>query len=144
MTAHPIPGTQDIQNLFKNSHTIAMVGLSNEPERDSYHVAEFLIAHGFEIIPINPKYPQILGKTSYPNLAAVPVAIDIVDVFRRSDAVLAIAQETLALAKRPQAFWMQLGIQSAEAQTLLQKAGIMVITDQCIKIAWQNLMQNPK
>lgn len=125
--------SQDIQKLLKEVHNIAIVGLSNEPGRDSYRVALYLQEHGYHIIPVNPKYAEILGEKSYPSLLDILEPVDIVDVFRRADAVLEIAQATLSLSNLPKCFWMQLGIHHENAATMLESSGIMVIQDKCIK-----------
>lgn len=129
--------TPDIPSLLRQSKIIAIVGLSNEPEKDSYHVAAYLQQHGYQIIPVNPKYQEILGQKSYPNLAAIPIAVDIVDVFRRADAIPAIAQEALYMKPLPKVFWMQKGISHPQAAEQLQQAGILVIQDLCIKVEHQ-------
>ncbi len=131
---------KEIIKLLKESKTIAIVGLSAESEKDSYHVAEFLQQHGYKIIPVNPKYSEILGEKSYTSLAEIPDSIDIVDVFRRSDFILPIAKETLQLKSKPKAFWMQLGITHAEAKEILEKNEIKVIQDECIKIVYAKLL----
>lgn len=122
------------QEILKKAKTIAIVGISNEPTKDSYEVAAYLQAHGYRIIPVNPKYPEILGEKCYPSLQAIPEEVDIVDVFRRAEAIPEIAEATLALAQHPKVFWMQLGIIHNGAAAKLQKAGLTVVQNQCIKI----------
>jgi predicted CoA-binding protein len=126
--------SQEIQKLLREAKTIAVVGLSNEPEKDSYEVAAYLQSQGYKIIPVNPKYPKILGETSYPTLKDIPQAVDIVDIFRRPEAIPELAQATLALSQRPKAFWMQKGISHNESAKSLRQAGILVIQNQCIKV----------
>lgn len=125
---------EEAHKLLEQAKTIAIVGLSNEPEKDSYRVAAYLQAHGYRIIPVNPKYPEILGEKAYPALTDIPHQVDIVDVFRRADAVPDLARAALEMSPLPKGFWMQLGITHTAAASMLQKAGIAVVQDQCIKI----------
>jgi uncharacterized protein len=123
-----------IYSILKSMKRIAVVGLSSNPDRPSHDVAQYLVAAGFEIIPVNPaESGEILGRKVYPDLTSVPGDIDVVDVFRRPDAVLPIAEEVV---KRGgvKAFWMQLGISSPPARDLLERHGIAVIEDRCLKI----------
>jgi len=127
-----ITSRSDLADLFRGLKTVAVVGLSPKPERDSYRVARYLQQQGIAIIPIRPGQKEILGATAYPSLDDVPVPVDIVDVFRSSDKVLAHAHEALRL--KPGAFWMQLNIENLEAADLLTAAGIDVVMNRCIKI----------
>ncbi|NUM33083.1 MAG: CoA-binding protein [Candidatus Brocadiae bacterium] len=128
------PSSQEISQIFQNAKTIAIVGLSNEPDKDSYHVAEYLKKNHYKIIPVNPKYPEILGEKSYSSLSEIPEKIDIVDVFRKPDAILSIAKECLQLKQKPKVFWMQLGLANQEAADMLEKEGIKVVQSKCTKI----------
>lgn len=114
--------------------TIAVVGLSDNPLRPSYQVAHYLLEQGFAVIPVNPTVAEVLDQKSYPNLSALPSPdqIDIVDVFRQPDAVLAIVQEILNLGITP-VVWLQEGVIAPEAKTLAEQAGLTVIMDECIK-----------
>ncbi len=122
-----------IAQVLQQSKTIAVVGLSSKPERASYQVAAYLQRHGYRIIPVNPRETQVLGEPAYASLRDVPVAIDIVDVFRESSAVPEIVAETIAIGAK--VLWLQLEIHHAEAEAQAQAAGITVISDVCIKIA---------
>ena len=122
-----------IAQILQTSKTIAVVGLSSKPERASYQVAAYLQRHGYRIIPVNPRETQVLGEPAYASLHDVPVAIDIVDVFRESSAVPEIVAETIAIGAK--VLWLQLDIHHAEAEDQAQAAGITVISDVCIKIA---------
>lgn len=121
-----------IAELLRSSHTIAVLGLSPKTDRDSYRVAAYLKQQGYRIIPVRPGQKEILGEKVYASLAEIPVPVDIVDVFRNSAQVLPHALEALAL--RPKAFWMQLGVVNQEAADLLTANGIDVVMDRCIKI----------
>ena len=118
---------------FLSIKTIAVVGLSSNPARASYDVADYLQHCGFKIIPINPSEEKILGEKCYPDLLSVPedIKIDVVNIFRRSDQVLPIALQ--AITKKPVVIWMQEGVINEEAKVLAEKAGIEVIMDACIK-----------
>lgn len=121
----------ELRDLLRSSRTIAVVGLSPKPDRDSYRVAAYLQAHGYRVIPVRPAQAEILGETAYPSLDDVPGPVDIVDVFRSPEQVLPHAHEALRL--KPKAFWMQEGIENADAARLLAAAGIRVVMNRCIK-----------
>ena len=135
------PSSTTIADLLREARTIAVVGFSPNPARDSHEVAAYLQAHGYRIIPINPACAGSiqLGEHCYPSLSQAAKAlheagltIDIVDCFRRSEHIDAIAEEAIAIGAR--ALWMQLGIVNAAAATKAGKAGLQVIMDRCIKI----------
>ena len=125
---------KDIDSILGSMKRIAVVGLSSRPDRPSYDVAAYLQRAGFEIVPVNPaESGEILGQRVYRDLASVPGDIDVVDVFRRPDAVLPIAEE--AVKRRGiKTFWMQLGISNPEARALLERHGITVVEDHCLKV----------
>jgi predicted CoA-binding protein len=129
-----------IQALLSRAKTIAVLGLSPKPDRDSYRVAAYLKDHGYRIIPVRPAQAEILGEKAYPSLADLPGTVDIVDVFRSSEQTLAHAREALRL--RPLAFWMQEGLANPEAAGLLTAAGIDVVMDRCIKREHETLFGN--
>lgn len=126
--------TEDICGILKRYRSVAVVGLSPKPERDSHMVAAFLKEHGYRIIPVNPGQRQILGETCYPALSQIPERVEIVDVFRRSEAVPAIAEEAMRIGAR--VFWTQMGIRHDEAAEKLRQAGIQVIMDRCMKVEY--------
>ncbi len=121
-----------ICNILHRYHTVAVVGLSPKPERDSHRVARYLKERGYRIIPVNPVRQEILGEKCYPSLSDIPDPLEIVDIFRKSEAIPALAEEVLRVGAK--VFWMQLGIDHEEAAEKLRTAGIEVITDRCIKI----------
>lgn len=125
-----------LKQLLGQPCTIAVVGLSAQRDRPSYRVAEYMQARGFRIVPVNPRYAgsgeQILGETCYASLADIPFRVDIVDVFRRTEDVLPIAQQALSLGAR--CFWQQSGIANHEADQLLRAAGWLSVMDRCIKV----------
>jgi hypothetical protein len=130
----------EVVALLAAARTIAVVGLSDKPDRDSYRVAAYLQAHGYRIIPVNPAVPEILGERSYADLAAIPadVTLDIVDIFRRAEFVPAIVDA--AVARRARAVWMQLGIAHNAAADTARTAGVAVVMDRCIKIEHARLI----
>ena len=122
--------TDEIHDILKDAKTIAVVGLSSSPLRPSYGVAAYLQHHGYRIIPVNPTIKGALGEKAYATLSDVPEKIDIVDVFRRIDAVPEVVDEAIKL-KVP-AIWMQEDVVHEEAAKKARKAGIKVVMDKCI------------
>ncbi|VVB98238.1 CoA binding domain protein [uncultured archaeon] len=127
---------------------IAIVGLSADQTRPTHVVAEYLLAHGKTIIPVNPTVAEVLGQKSYSSLLALPEdiakKIEIVDVFRKAEDVPQIAKDAIELRKRnanglPEVFWMQLGIANGAAAEELQKAGFRVVMDRCTRIEHMRL-----
>lgn len=127
----------NISELLNKTRTIAVVGLSDKPDRDSYKVAQYMQRQGYKIIPVNPKVKNILGEKSYPDLKSVPEPVDIVNIFRRSEYVPPIVEEALDIS--PLAIWMQLGIVNEEAAKKAEKKGIPVIMNKCIMVEHQRL-----
>lgn len=125
---------QEITNLLTRTKVIAIVGLSPKPDRPSHEVAKFLLARGYDIIPVNPAYAEILGRPCYPNLAAVPRAVDMVDVFRKSEDVLPIAQDAIRIGAK--SLWLQLGVINPQAMQLAEAAGLIAVENLCIKIEY--------
>jgi predicted CoA-binding protein len=124
---------RDIRAVLENARTVAIVGLSPKPERDSHRVARYLTGRGYKVIPVRPAQKEILGERAYASLDQIAERIDIVDVFRSPAQVLKHARETLKLRFPPRAFWMQLSIKNEEAADLLMSANIDVIMNRCIK-----------
>ncbi|HTS03403.1 MAG TPA: CoA-binding protein [Thermoanaerobaculia bacterium] len=122
----------EITGALARARTIAVVGCSPDETRPSHAIANYLLRAGFDVIPVNPAHREILGRTCYPSLADVPasVTLDVVDVFRRSEAVGSIADE--AIARGARFFWMQDGVVNEEAAARLVAAGIGVAMDRCI------------
>ena len=127
-----------IKKILQETKTIAIVGASDKPERDSYKIMLFLLDHGYTVIPVNPAYNEILGKKCYPNLRAIPESIDVVDIFRKSEDVLPVIQDAVDI--KAKTVWMQLGVVNEQAAQLAQQAGLNVIMDHCIKIEYQSNM----
>ena len=127
-----------IRKVLRESKTIAVVGLSQKPDRPSYQVASYLMEVGYTIIPVNPSQDTILGLTCYPNLRAIPTPVDIVDIFRRQEEVTPIVEDAINIGAR--CIWMQKGIVNEEAAAKAEAAGLTVIMDRCAKIDHMNLL----
>ncbi len=121
-----------VQRLLHNARTIAIVGLSPNPLRASNFVGFYLARHGYRVIPVNPRESQILGAASYPSLSEVPEPVDVVDVFRASDAVPGIAREAVAI--KAGALWCQFGVINEEGARIAEEGGLDVIVDRCMKV----------
>jgi predicted CoA-binding protein len=125
---------QPIREIIENSKTIAIVGLSDKPDRPSFIVANYLRENGYKILPVNPNFSEWCGIQSYKSLSEIKEKIDIVDIFRKSEDVLSVVKEAIQLNPKPQTIWMQLGITNQEAANMAEMAGITVIMDKCLKI----------
>jgi uncharacterized protein len=121
-----------IQRVLRDAKTIAIVGLSGNPLRASNFVGFYLQRHGYRIIPVNPREPEILGEKSYATLSDVPVPVDIVNVFRAPSAVPAIAREAVAIHAK--CLWCQFTVISEEGARIAEEGGLAVVMDRCIKV----------
>ncbi|HEY1011202.1 MAG TPA: CoA-binding protein [Herpetosiphonaceae bacterium] len=122
----------NLKELLAGAKTVAVVGLSDKPDRDSYRVAEYLQRAGYAIIPVNPVVDEVLGVKAVGSLREIEGPIDIVDIFRRSDQVGPIVEEAIEVGAK--AVWMQLGVVNEEAAARAREAGLPVVMDRCIKI----------
>jgi uncharacterized protein len=120
----------DIEEILKNSRTVAIVGLSSNPEKPSHIVGAYLQDHGYTVIPVNPMEKTVLGQTSYPDLSSIPVKVDVVDIFRKAEDVPPIVREAIKIGAA--AIWMQEGIKNEEAAAAARQAGLKVVMDRCI------------
>ncbi len=121
-----------LRRILGTCRTVAVVGLSAEWHRPSHFVAKYLQQHGWRVVPVNPRYPEILGETSYARLEDIPFPVDMVDVFRRTEDVLPIAQSAVAI--RAKCLWEQIGVKNLEADALVRAAGMDSVMDRCVKI----------
>lgn len=128
---------REVAEILKNYRTVAVVGLSGDPARPSYQVAQYLKQHGYRIIPVNPACNEVLGEKCYPSLKAIPFPVEVVDIFRKAEAIPAIVDEAIAVGAR--AVWMQLGLSEPQAAQKARNAGIKVVMDRCMKIEHRHL-----
>ena len=136
-----ISDDETIKEILLNCHTVAVLGLSPKPERDSHMVATYLKSNGYTILPVRPGQKELLGERAYTSLEEIEEPVDMVNVFRKSEVVPQHAREAIRL--QPKIFWMQLGIASQEAADILTDAGIDVIMDKCIKVEHARLCKAP-
>jgi uncharacterized protein len=122
----------ELRDLITSARTIAVVGLSPKEHRDSFRVAKYLQDQGFRIIPVNPNAREVLGEQAYQRLTDVPDPIDIVDVFRRPDAVDEVARDAVEVGAR--AIWMQIGVVNEDAAEVASSAGLDVVMDRCLMV----------
>ena len=120
-----------IEKILSEMRTVAVVGISDKPDRPSHVVAKFLQSRGYRIVPVNPTIREVLGEKAYGSLAEIPVPVDLVDVFRRSEEVPPIAEEAVRIGAR--FFWMQEEVRSERACEILDAAGIPWVMDRCVK-----------
>jgi uncharacterized protein len=118
------------EDILKTCKTIAIVGLSSNPERASHHVGSYLKEQGYCIIPVNPGEKEILGEICYPDLSSIPQKVDVVDIFRKSEDVPPIVKDTIKIGAK--AVWMQEGVSSPEAAKEALKAGLKVVMNKCM------------
>ena len=121
-----------LRRILKTCRTVAVVGLSAEWHRPSHFVAQYLQTHGYRVIPVNPRYDQILGEKCFARLEDIGEPVDMVDVSRRTEDVLPIAQSALAIGAR--CLWQQIGVRNLEADALARAAGLDSVMDRCVKI----------
>jgi predicted CoA-binding protein len=123
---------EEIGAILRKYHTVAVVGLSDKADRPSYQVAQYLQQHGYRIIPVNPGCREILGEKCYPTLADIPFPVEVVDIFRKVDAIPAIVADAVAVGAR--VVWMQLGLVDPQSARKAREAGLKVVMDRCLKI----------
>jgi len=129
-----------IRHLLATSRTIAVVGLSDQPQRPSHGVAAYLQRQGYRIVPVNPNAVpgRILGETVYASLREIPFPVDLVDVFRRTEEVLPVAHDAVAIGAR--GFWQQIGVRNVQAAELARAAGLLSVMDRCSKVEHARLI----
>lgn len=126
-----------IKEILNRYKVIAVVGLSSNPERPSYNVANYLKSQGYRIIPVNPREQEVLGERCYPDLSSIPEPIEVVDIFRRPEDVPAIVEEAIKVGAK--VVWMQEGIINEEAAARAREAGLLVVMDRCMLKEHQKL-----
>ena len=130
--------TPEVIEKILAMRTVAVVGLSPKPERESNSVARYLLAQGYRIIPVNPVVEEVLGLKAYPSLKDITEPVEVVNVFRRPEHVLPIAEEAIAIGAK--ALWLQLGIVNDEAMQLAEEAGLLAVQNRCLRT--EHLMGN--
>lgn len=130
--AYEHPSREEIKQILGSSKTIAVVGLSDKPDRTSYMVSKAMQDKGYRIIPVNPSADRILGEKSYASLKDIPEQVDLVNVFRRSEHTPPVAEEAVAIGAKT--LWLQLGIVNEEAASIAERGGLQFIMDRCIKV----------
>ncbi|MGM0713288.1 CoA-binding protein [Brevibacillus parabrevis] len=130
------PSNEVRRQMLEDAKTIAVVGLSNKPDRTSYMVAQAMQNVGYRIIPVNPVIAgeTVLGEKVVSSLAEIDQPVDIVNVFRKSEDILPVAEDALKMQQKPKVFWMQQGIANEEAANQVRAEGIEVVQDMCIKV----------
>ena len=132
--------TGSLRRILTDCKRVAIVGLSDKKSRPSNIVGKYLLDHGFEVIPVNPKYGEVLGQICYPDLASIPTPVDIVDLFQRAERVPPFVDDAIAISAK--VIWMQLGIVHEEAAQKAREAGLEVVMDRCIKIEHARLFED--
>ena len=126
-----------LRRILTEYKRVAMVGLSADWWRPSFFAAKYLLEHGFEVTPVNPKYDEILGQKCYPNLRSLPTPIDVVDLFQKADRVPLCIDDAKDIGAK--VFWMQLGVVNPEAAKKAREVGLEVVMDRCMKIEFARL-----
>jgi predicted CoA-binding protein len=121
-----------LRRILRETKVIAVVGLSADWFRPSYFAAKYMQEHGYRVIPVNPKYPEILGQKCYPSLRDIHQPVDMVDVFRKTADVMPIADDAIAIGAK--VLWQQLGVRNEEAAAKAGAAGLETVMDRCVKI----------
>ena len=124
--------SEKVRRILRKHKTLAVVGLSAQWHRPSYFAAKYMQEHGYRVVPVNPRYPEILGERCHATLATIDVPIDIVDVFRRTEDVMPIAEQAIAIGAR--CLWQQIGVKNEAAAALAVAAGLDAVMDRCVKI----------
>jgi predicted CoA-binding protein len=134
------PPSDEIRAILEKNGTVAIVGLSPKPERDSHKVGKYLQENGYTIVPVNPGQKEILGETCYRDLRSIPFPIEVVDIFRKPEAVGPIVDDAINIGAK--VVWMQLGIANNEAAEKARKAGLEVVMSKCIKIEHSKMVKS--
>jgi len=123
---------QTLRRILKENRVIAVVGLSANWYRPSYFAAKYMLDHGYRVIPVNPTYQEVLGQKCYPALRDIPERVDIVDCFRKSEEIMPLAEDAIAIGAK--ALWLQIGVINEAAAARAREAGLDVVMNRCVKI----------
>lgn len=132
-----IDDADGLRRLLAETRTIAVVGLSASWYRPSYFAAQYMLEHGYRIIPVNPAYDEVLGQKCYPSLSAIPEPVDMVDCFRKAVDIPPLVDDAIAIGAK--SVWMQLGVINEAAARRAEAAGLAVVMDRCVKIEYARL-----
>jgi hypothetical protein len=132
MNARPAEDISSLRRILKENRVLAVVGLSANWRRPSHFAAKYMLEHGYRVIPVNPQYQEVLGQKCYASLRDIPEKVDMVDVFRKSEDVMPIAHDAIAIGAR--VLWQQLGVKNEAAAAKALAAGLESIMDRCVKI----------
>jgi predicted CoA-binding protein len=138
MSAPLAPPDAVLRELLQARPVIALVGASIRPERPSHGVMAELLRWGYDVVPVHPTYPEVLGRKCYPDLASIPGKVELVDVFRRAEATPDVARA--AVAKGARVLWLQLGVVNGEARRIARAAGLVVVMDRCVAVEHRRLI----
>ena len=133
-----IEDDNELKQILKTIRTVASVGVSSNEEKPSYWIFNYLVDHGYQMIPVNPTVPEIQGRKSFPNLSSVPQKLDVVQVFRKPEDVLPVVKEAINVGAK--IVWMQEGVVNEEAATLAENAGLKVVMNRCMMKTHQRLL----
>jgi len=123
---------KEIKEILENNRVVAVVGLSPKPDRASHQVAQYLQEHGYRIVPVRPKADEILGEKAFASLRDIPFPVEVVDIFRKEDAIPGIVDDAIAIGAK--VVWMQLGLAEKQSAQKAREAGLKVVMDKCMKI----------
>lgn len=126
-----------LRRILSQYKRVAVVGLSADWSRPSFFAAKYLLDHGFEVVPVNPKYDEVLGQQCYPDLLSIPGDVDVVDIFQRAERVAPFVDDAIRIGAK--VVWMQLGVINEAAARKAEKAGLEVVMDRCMKIEYARL-----
>lgn len=135
----PLEDDASIREILKTAKSIAVVGASPKPGRDSGTIASYLARKGFRVIPVNPAYTEVFGMKCFPDLTSIGSHVDVVDIFRRPDEVMPVVEEAIKI--RAGTVWMQLEVVNEEAARRAEEAGLNVVMDRCIAVEYRRLVQ---
>jgi predicted CoA-binding protein len=135
----PIEDDSRLKQILEDAKVIAVFGASTKPWRESNNIGDFLIRKGYDVVPVNPRYQEVLGKKCYPDLPSIPLKIDIVDVFRNSDSVGEVVDQAIQAGAKT--IWMQLGVINEAAAKKAEEAGLQVVMDHCIAVEHRRLIR---
>ena len=132
MYSLPMDDIDTLRRILKENHVLAIVGLSASWHRPSYFAAKYMLEHGYRVIPVNPQVREVLGQKCYASLRDIPEKVDLVDVFRKTQDVMPVAEDAIAIGAR--VLWQQLGVKNEAAAAKARAAGLEAVMDRCVKI----------